>query len=215
LPGQVVDLLDLQAQLGVDTGLQIGELLAGAGKARRHLLRAAQHHLARRRVGGPAGDVDQGVQELVGGVAQAALAGREDLLQAQQVVAQRTVTLCLGTRAVGLGGHEAVVGAQHGVDVDPLADETRAAELRHGGGQQGALARVAGCVGVGDVVADHAQCRLVGEHGAGADVQQVSHAITPSERLSAARARQARARWTRSVVLITRPSLLAYSGSVA
>jgi hypothetical protein len=171
LPGQVVHLLNLQTQLGVDAGLQVGKLLASAGVAGRHLLGAAQHHLARGRVGGAAGHVDHGVEELVGGVAQAVLTGREDQLQAQQVVAQRAVAPGLGTRAVGFGAQEAVVGAGDRVHVHALAQEATAGELRRCCGKHHLLARKAGRVRVGDVVAGDAHGSLVGQHGPGADAQ--------------------------------------------
>jgi hypothetical protein len=86
-------------------------------------------------VGRLAGHVDIGVEELVGGVAQALLAGREDLLQALQLRRARASTLAIGTRLLRpRGSGRLVVRALHGRHVDALAEEAGAGELPARGG---------------------------------------------------------------------------------
>ncbi len=69
------------------------------------------------------------------------------------------------------------------------------------------LARIAGGVDVGNVVASGLQGHLVGHQGASADVEQV-HACTPLSIMLAAF-------WARSALWMAPLSFLAYSGSVA
>ena len=57
-------------------GLQAVDLRRRRREARRDVLRARQHHLARRRVLRLAGQIDQRVEQLSGGIAEALLAGR-------------------------------------------------------------------------------------------------------------------------------------------
>ena len=171
--GQRIDLGHRRLQVVAHAVLQRVELPAGAAKAGRHFFGTRQHHLASRAVLRLVGHVDEGVKELVGRVADAGFPEREYLLEFLQLGRARGVGTGLRARQPSLARQKIIVLPAHGAHVDALAEIARPAVLRRGRGQLDRLARIAHGVGIGDVVADHLQRRLVGEHRACSDAHQV------------------------------------------
>jgi hypothetical protein len=155
-----------------DADLQRIDLIRRRAKARRQVADAGQRHLPRRRILRLVGDVDEGVEHLLRRVAEAGLAGLEDLLELLQLIAAGAVgsRQRLGQRR--FAGQEVAVRAAHGGDVDALAEKAAAGLLAGRRGELDLLARVAGRVGVGDVVAGDLQRRVVRGHRPRAEAQK-------------------------------------------
>jgi hypothetical protein len=116
--------------------------------------------------------VDEGVEELRGGVAQALLAHRQRFLELGELVGAGLVGRGERAGELRLAGDEVVVRACHRLDLHALGHVAGAAVLAARGGELHRLARVALGVGVGDVGAHGLQGRLVGLHGADADREE-------------------------------------------
>ena len=121
--------VDRRAQVLGDAGLDRVDLVGGVAKARGEIADAGQHDLPRRGVLRLVRDVDEGVEHLLRGVAEARLAGRKHRLELLQLAAARRVG---GGERGGrrrLAGQEVAVRARHRRDVDALAEEARAGLL--------------------------------------------------------------------------------------
>ena len=176
LAGQRIDAGHRGLQVLRDAGLQGIQLVAHMGDASRRFPGVAEHHLARRCIGRVVGEVGKRVHELARRIAHAGAADREQGLELGQLVEPRRIGR--GGRAGGHGvvRQELVVGARHRSHVHALAEEASAGELAGGVGELHLLVRIAGRVGVGDVVAGGLQGSITGVHRRLADRHQGGHA---------------------------------------
>ena len=148
------------------------QALRGVAHARGGFVHAREGHAARSEVGGGAHDIRERIHHVVDGCANAAGAAAENLLQLAQAVHAHGVARIHRRCGRGLAREQLAVVALDGLHIHALANVATAGELALHGLQHHGLARIAGRADVGNVVACGLQGRLVGQKGAGSDVEQ-------------------------------------------
>ena len=203
--GQTVDVVNLDVELLRDAELQFVQALGRRPHAGRRFIHPGQHDRTGGQVRGGAGHVGKRVQHVVHRGAQAAGATGKNVLQLLELVDPGAVG---GGGGAGQRRLACQVGAEIALnrgDLNALANVATARELAQHGLLHHALARVAGRVDIGNVVARGLQGHLVGLQRTGADVKNAAHRFCATTL----------ARCRRCVLSMARLSLAAYWGSVA
>jgi hypothetical protein len=120
---QRIDARDRGLHVADHTQLHLVELVGGGVDAADPLLGAREHDLAGRHVLRLVGDVDEGVEQLAGGVAQAGFTGGQHLLELVELFQASLVGRGHGLVGVVFLDQELVGLARDGGDLDPAAEE--------------------------------------------------------------------------------------------
>ncbi len=125
----------------------------GRAHPRRGLVHPGQDHRAGGEVRGGAGDVGERIEHVIDNGPQAARSAGEKPFELLEFVGAGHVGRLRGCGQRGLAGQERAEVALDGLHIDTLADVAAPGELALHRSQHHRLARIAGCVDVGNVVA--------------------------------------------------------------
>ena len=151
---ELIEATELLAGRRSTPACSVVELLAGVAKARGELVGAAEHDLARGQVLRLARHVDEGVEELAGGIAEAGLAGAGTPVSSCSSCAARVASpTAIEREVVASRVRKSSCARVTVATLTPLPKKPAPAELAAGRRELDLLARIARRVGVGDVVA--------------------------------------------------------------
>ena len=185
--GDGVDLRRRHVAGGTHVGGKLRQAACGGAERRGGLVGAVEEDRACRGRRGIGGECCGGIEEARDALGQPRRAAAEHGLQPGQPVGARRQAVEVAVGVARRGGLQRVIGARHdswcGTAAEADVALERIARSTGRSGMDRQLAPdIAGRVGVGDVVADHAERGAVGTDARCADAEQVGHRLISNRR---------------------------------